>query len=64
MNKELRNVIMTRTCPLNNFRKHDCSENHSAYKMQHNFCVALLKRSKKVIYNNLNMKKISDNKSF
>ena len=63
MNKELRKTIMTRTRLLNELRKFNCSENQLAYKMQRNYCVKLLKRSKNDFYN-LNVKKVRDSKHF
>ena len=64
MNKQLRKAIMTRTRLLNKLRKFNCPENQLAYKRQRNYCVKLLKRSKKDFYNNLNVKKVTDNKHF
>ena len=55
---------MTRTRLLNKLRKFNCPENQLAYKRQRNYCVKLLKRSKKDFYNNLNVKKVTDNKHF
>ena len=64
MNKQLRKAIMTRTRLLNKLRKFNCPENQLAYKRQRNYCVKLLKRSKIDFYNNLNVKKVTDNKHF
>ena len=64
MNKQLRKAIMTRTRLLNKLRKFNCPENQLAYKRQRNYCVKLLKRSKKDFYNNLNAKRVTDNKKF
>ena len=64
MNKELRKAIMTRKHLLNKLRKFNCPENQLAYKRQRNYCVKLLKRSKIDFYNNLNVKKVTDNKHF
>ena len=64
MNKELRKAIMTRTRLLNTLRKFNCQENQLADKRQHNCCIKLLKRSKKDFCNNLNVKKVTDNKHF
>ena len=61
---ELRKAIMTRTRLLNKLRKFNCPENQLAYKRQRNYCAKLLKRSKKDFYNNLNVKKVTDNKHF
>ena len=64
MNKQLRKAIMRRSCLLNKLRKFNCPENQLAYKRQRNYCVKLLKRSKIDFYNNLNVKKVTDNKHF
>ena len=64
MNKELHKAIMTQTCLLNKLRKFNCPENQLAYKRQGNYCIKLLERSKKDFYNNLNVKKVTDNKHF
>ena len=64
MNKELRKAIMTRTRLFNKLRKFNCPENQLVYKRQRNYCVELLKKSKKDFYDNLNVKKVADNKDF
>ena len=64
MNKQLRKAIMNRTRPLNNYRKDNSAGNLVAYKRLRNLCVALQKKSKKVFYNNLNVKRITDNRKF
>ena len=61
MNKELRKAIMTPKRLLNKLRKFNCSENQLTYKRQHNYCVKLIKRPKKGFYNNLNVKKVTNN---
>ena len=56
---------MTRTRLLNKYRKDDSAVNLFAYKRQRNLCVKLPRKSKKVFYNNLNMKgRITDNRKF
>ena len=55
---------MTRTHLLNKLRKFNCPENQMVYKRQRNYCVKLLKRSKKDFYNNLNARKVTENKHF
>ena len=64
MNKELRKAIMTRTRLFNKLRTFNCPENQLVYKRQRNYCVELLKESKKDFYNSLNVKKVADNKDF
>ena len=64
MNKQLRKAIMTQMCLLNKYRKDNSAGNLFAYKRQRNLCVKLLKKSKKVFYNNLNVKRITNNRKF
>ena len=64
MNKELCKAIMTRTRLFNKLRKFNCPDNQLAYKRQRNYCVKRLKRLEKDFYNNLNVKKVTDNKHF
>ena len=64
MNKQLRKVIMTRTCLLNKYRKDNVAGNLFVCKRQRNHRVKLLRRSKKVFYNNLNVKRITDKSKF
>ena len=64
MSKQLRKAIMTRTCLLNKYRKDDSAGNLFAYKRQRNVCVKLLRKSSKKFYNNLNVKRITDNRRF
>ena len=62
--KQLRKAIMTRIRLLNKYRKDNSAGNPFANKRQRNFCVKLLRKSKKDIYNNLNVKWITDNRKF
>ena len=64
MNKSVRKAIMVRTQLLNKFRKENSFINELAYKRQRNFCTTLIKKTKRNFYNNLNVNKITDNKSF
>ena len=64
MNKKLGKAIMTRARLLNKLRKFNCPENQLTYKRQRNYCFKLLKRSKMDFCNNLNVKKVTDNKHF
>ena len=61
---DLRKAIMNRSRLLNKFRKKNTDQNKWAYKKQRNLCVKLLKRAKKTFYNTLDVKKVSDNKTF
>ena len=64
MNKSVRKAIMVRTKLLNKFRKENSFINELEYKRQRNFCTTLIKKTKRNFYNNLNVNKIADNKSF
>ena len=62
--KDIRKAIMTRTRLKNKFRKEDTEENKKAYNKQRNYCLKLVRKTKKDFYNNLDVKKITDNKQF
>ena len=64
MNKQLRKVIMTRTRLLNKYKKGNSAGNLFACKRQIDLSVELLRKSKKVFYNNLNVKRITNNRKF
>ena len=64
MSKQFRKAIMTRTRLYNKYRKYNSAENLFAYKRQRNLCVKLLRKSKKDFCNNLNVKRITDNRKF
>ena len=60
MNKSVRKAIMVRTQLLNKFRK----ENSFINELSINSCTKLIKKTKRDFCNNLNVSKITDNKSF
>ena len=64
VNKSVRKAIMVRTQLLSKFRKENSFINELEYKKQRNFCTTLIKKTKRKLYNNLNVNKITDNKSF
>ena len=64
MNKSVQKAIMVRTQLLNKFRKENPFINKLAYKRQRTFCTKLIKKTKRNFYYNLNVNKITDNKSF
>ena len=64
MNKALSKAIMLRTKLRNIFLKNGIEENKKNYNMQRNYCVSLLRESKRDYYNNLNEKNIYDNGKF
>ena len=64
INKEISKAIMKRTEPRNKFLKHKTDESRQAFAKQRNYCVSLLRKSKRNYYSNLNVKDITDNKKF
>ena len=64
MNKKLSKEIMTRSRLRNKFLKTKTDANRKAYNKQRNYCVSLFRREKKSFFNNLDTKKIVDNKRF
>ena len=64
MTNDLRKAIMNRSRLFNKFKKDNSEQNKWAYKKQRNLCVKLLKKAKRTFYNTLDVKKISDNKTF
>ena len=64
MTKTLRKAIMIRSRLKNLFRKNKTIENWEKYKKQRNYCVNLLRKTKKSYLSKLNVKDISDNKRF
>ena len=55
---------MTRTKLQNIFLQNRSEENKIRYGKQRNFCVSLLRKTKKRYYENLNEKFVEDNKLF
>ena len=64
MNKALRKTIMTRSRLKNKFNKNSSAKNWNSYKKQRNLCLKLLRQTKEKYFNNINVKKVSDNKTF
>ena len=64
MNKSLSKAIMSRSKFRNIFLKNRTEENRRNYSKQRNLCVALLRKSKREYFGNLDEKKICDNKKF
>ena len=64
MTKSLRKAIMTRSRLKNRFIKHRTTENWNSYKKQRNFCVSLLRKTKKQYFSELDHSDIRDNKKF
>ena len=64
MSKALRKAIMHRSKLKSIYNKKRTDVNWANYKKQRNFCVTLLRRTKKEYFQNLNVKDLSDNKKF
>ena len=64
MNKALRKAIVIRSRLKNRFNKNSSAKIWSSYKKQRNFCLKLLRQTKEKYFNNINVKKVSDNKNF
>ena len=64
MNKNVQKAIMVPTQLLNKFRKENSFINELVYKEQRNFCTTRIKKTKRNFYNNLDVNKITYNKSF
>ena len=64
LNKEILKAIMNRTRLRRKFLRSRSTEDRSAYNQQRNFCLSLVRKAIKDYYNNLDHKKLTDNKSF
>ena len=64
MTKILRKAIMRRSALQKRFYKSKCLEDKDAFKKQRNYCNRLYKRERRKYFNNLNLKDITDNKTF
>ena len=64
MNKELSRANMKRSMLRNKFLREKSEENRVAYCKQRNYCVSLLRKTKKSYYGNLDEKKVCDNRQF
>ena len=64
MTKQLRKASMRRSRLNNIYNKTRSPENWDNYKKQRNFCVDLLRKTKRSYFEQINIKNISDNKKF
>ena len=64
MNEDISEAIIDGTIIRHKFLKSRSIEDRKAYNKQRNYCVSLIRKIKKDYYNNLDYKKIIDNKSF
>ena len=62
--KALRKAIMLRSKLRNRYNKVRTEENERAFKKQRNYCVKLLRKTKRNYYQNLDLKNLSDNRKF
>ena len=64
MTKDLSKNIMKRSRLRNKYLNNNNEENGKLYAQQRNYCVSLLRKTKKVYYENLDERNVSDNKIF
>ena len=64
MNKTLYKAVMNRSRLRNKFLKIPSAVNRENYTRYRNYCTGLFRKEKKAYYNNLDIKKITDNKKF
>ena len=64
MTKELRKAIMKRSQLKNTYNKNHNYENWHLYKKQRNFCLNLLRKTKRNYFKNVKIQGITDNKKF
>ena len=62
--KDLSRNIMKRSRLRNKYLNNNNGENRKLYSQQRNYCVSLLRKTKKVYYENLDERKVSDNQFF
>ena len=62
--KAMRTAIMKRSELATKYRSNPTEENNKAFKKQKNFCNRLYKKERKKYYENLDIKKLTDNKEF
>ena len=64
MNKALSKAIMERSRLRNKFLRERTDESKSNYNKQRNYCVSLVRKTKKEYFSNLNENDLTDNKKF
>ena len=64
MTKQLRKAVMQRSILKNVFNKNHTPKTLDNYNKQPNFCINLLRKTKKEYFENINIKDINDNKKF
>ena len=64
MTKSLNKAIMTQSRLRNEYLKEKSADTKIAYDEQRNYCVNLLRRTKKKYFANINISSITDNEKF
>ena len=64
MNKEIHKAIMVRSRLRNKFLKEKTAFSREVYNIQRKYCVKLIRESKIKYFGNLNVRNITDNKTF
>ena len=64
MTKDLSKNIMKRSRLRKKYLKNNNEQNRKLYTKQRNYCVSLVRKTKKAYYTNLDERKVSDNKLF
>ena len=64
INSKIRKEVMRRTLLRNEFIDSKTDANRIAYNKQRNYCVSLIQKKKEAYYSNLNIRDVTDNKSF
>ena len=64
MTKQLRKAIMHHSGLKNVFNKNGTTKTWDSYEKQRDFCINLLRKTKKEYFKNINVKDINDNKKF
>ena len=64
MNSKIHKEVMRRTRLRNKFIDSKTDADRIAYNKQRNYCVSLIRKEKKAYYSNLNIRDVTDNKTF
>ena len=64
MNKQLRKAVTKRLQLKNRYNKNHNYENWYLYKKQRNFCVSLLRKTKRNCFKNVKIQDVTDNNEF
>ena len=64
MSKALQKAIMHRSKLKNSYTNYRAEDNWANYKKQRNFCVNLLRKTKTEYFQKLNVKDLSENRTF